>query len=137
MPIWFICSCSSVCCCNSSGMMMHLPFMMLLSITAMSSLKDQCGLISWWSWSLLSGNPAIIKDFNHCRCSSCIVAHCICWIDMQSGILVDICATSTIMSIPLIASSLFSLWLCWDRQSTIKDSQPWFVYYSDPVLMYS
>ena len=40
---------------------MCLPFMMTPSITALSSLNDQYGLMSWCSWSLLSGQPAIIK----------------------------------------------------------------------------
>ena len=122
MPMWFICSCSSACCCNISEMMMQLPFMMMPSITVMSFLKDQYGLISWWSWSLLSSHPTIIKDFNHCRSSSHMVTCCICWIDMHSGTLANVCTASTITSIPLIASSLFSLWLCWDSQSAIKIS---------------
>ena len=85
---------------------MHLPFMMIPSITAMSSLNDQYGAMSWCNWSLLSGHNAIIKHFNHDRCSSCAVTHCICWIDMHSGTLVDVYTASNLMSIPLITSSL-------------------------------
>ena len=101
-------------------MTMHLPCMMTPSITAMSSLNDQYGLMSWCNCSLLSGHPTIIKHFNCCKSLSCAGACYICWIDMHSGTSVDVCIASTQTSIPLIASSLFSLWLCWDSQYAIK-----------------
>ena len=115
---------SSTCGFTTSGMTMHLPFMMTPSITAMLSLNDLYSLTSWCSWSLLSGQPAITKHFSHCKCSSYTAACCICWIDMHSGASVYVCTVSTLTSIPNIASSLFSLWLCWDSQSAIKISGP-------------
>ena len=124
MPIWFICNCCSACCCNTSGMTMHLPFMMMPSVNCHVIFERPVWSYILVGWSLLSGHPAIIKDFNHCRCLSCMVAHCIHWINVQSGTYVDVCTVSTHMSIPLIASSLFSLWLCQNSQSAIKLSSP-------------
>ena len=109
---------------RTSGMVICLSFMMTASITAMLSLNDQYGLISWCSWSLLSGHPVIIKHFNHCKCSSCAVAWCICWINMHSGTFINVCTASTHTLILFIASSFFSLWLCQDSQSKIKNSSP-------------
>ena len=94
------------------------------SITSRVSLNHQYGLMSWCRWSFLPGQPVIIKPFNHCRCSAYTVA---CWIwcmDIHSGTLVIICTTSTFMSIPCIASSLFFQWLWWDSQFAIKISGP-------------
>ena len=114
MPLW---SWSNTCSFSTSGMM-HLPFMVTPSITAVS------GLMSCCCWSLLSGHPAIIKHFNHCRFSSCAIAHCICWSDMHSGMSVETCMASIHMSMLSMAVSLFSLWLCHDSQSAVKMSDP-------------
>ena len=100
--------------------MMFLPFMMTPSITVVSFLNDQFSPMSLCRWSLLSGQPAIIKHFNHCKCLSCATAHCICWINMHSGTSADICTASTLMLMSCMASSLFSSWLCQDSQSAIK-----------------
>ena len=111
-------------CFNASGVAKHLPFIMMPSITSMSSLNDQYALMSWCTCSLLSGQPAMINPISCCKCSSCVVACCICWTHMYSGTFIDACFASTLMSMSCIAASLFSLWFRLDSQSAIKIFSP-------------
>ena len=46
MSMWLICSYFSTCCCNASGITIHLSFMTTLSIIAMLSLSIQYILMS-------------------------------------------------------------------------------------------
>ena len=63
--------------------------------------------------------------FSHSKCSSCPVTCCICRIDKHSGMFVDICIASTLMSIhTMYFSSLFSVCLYLDSQSAMKSSGP-------------
>ena len=80
--------------------------------------------MSWCIWSLLSGHPTMMYPFNCCKCSSCVVVCCICWIDMYSGTFVDVYIASTLMSMPCIASFLFSIWFCLDSQSAMNICNP-------------
>ena len=122
--MWLTSSWSSTCGFSTSGMTMCLPFIMMPSITAMSSLNDQYALLSWCRWSLLSGKPAIIPTFSHCKCLSCAVACCIWWTNMHPGTFIDVCIASILMSMPHTASSLFSLWFGWNSQSDKMLSGP-------------
>ena len=124
---------SSTCAFSLSGKMMCLPFIMTPSIAAKLSLNDQYALISLCIWSLLSGHPTVMYPFSYCKCSSCAVACHICWLDMHSGTFLDVCIGPTLTSMPCIASSLFSMWFCWDSQSGMNI---WLVQYSYLVLMY-
>ena len=117
-------SSSSACCFNDSDMTMCLPFIMIPSITAMSSLNDQNTLMSWCTCSLLSGQAAMINPFHFCKYLSCAVTCCICWTNMHSWTFIDTCIASTLTSIQCIADSLFSLWFCLDSQSAIKIFSP-------------
>ena len=95
---------------------------MTLSMTAMSSLKVQYGLMSCCNWSLCSGQPCMIYSLRHCTfwssdviyCSSCIVIH--------SSMLVAVCIALILNCIPGISASLFWLWFCLDSQSATKRS---------------
>ena len=109
MPIWLTWSWSNAYCFSTSGTIMHLPFINTPSVTARSSLYDQYSFMSWCSWSFVAGQPDIILFFNCCRCPSWVVACCICDMDIHSRTSVMIHMASTLVSIPCIASSLFSL----------------------------
>ena len=57
IPIWLLCSWFNICFCSSLGIMSHLPFSIIPSITAISSLKVQFNLISCGPSFLPSGKP--------------------------------------------------------------------------------
>ena len=124
--MWLTCSWSSACGCSTLGMIIHLPFMITPSITDMSSLMGQYGLMSRCNCFLASSQPVIIKHCSLCKCLSCLVTCWIQYMDMHSGTSVTTCTSSTLMSKPLMTSSLSSLWLCLDSQSAIKISGPGF-----------
>ena len=71
VPMSLIWSWFSACVFNISCIITHLPFIMNLLITAMSSLNDQCILLSHCIWSLPSEHPMMMYPFSHCKCSSC------------------------------------------------------------------
>ena len=104
IPMWLMWSWSSTCIFNTSGIITCLPFIMIPSITAMSSLNDQYILLYCCTWSLISGHPAMMYPSSHCKCWSCTVTCCICVIDMHSGMFIDICIVSTLTSMPHISS---------------------------------
>ena len=54
MPVFF----------SISGTITCLLFIMIPSITAMSSLNDQYVFMSCWTWSLISGHPVMIYPVN-------------------------------------------------------------------------
>ena len=80
IAMWLMCSLSSPCVFSISGIITCLAFMMIPSITAMSSLNDQYVLMSHCTWSLISGNPVMMYPFSQCKCSSHTVTCCICGI---------------------------------------------------------
>ena len=103
---------------------MCLPFTMMPSITALSSLNDQYALMSWCTCSLLSSQPAVINPLSCCKCSSCAVACCIYWTDMHSGTFVGNCIASTLTYMPHIAASFVFLVVLSGQHICSKNSQP-------------
>ena len=124
VPLWLMWSWSSTCVLSTSDIITHLSFIMMPSISAMSSLNEQYALMSCCTWSLIYGHPAMMYPLSHCKCSSYAVTCYIYAIDMYSGIFVDVCIASTLTSMPHISSYLFSVWLCLDSQSAMKNSGP-------------
>ena len=81
--MWLICSCWTACCHNTSGTTIHLPFIMTPSMTALSSLSAQYGLMSCCIWSLCSGQPFMIYSWDTaCLClgKSLVAAHALSYI---------------------------------------------------------
>ena len=117
---WYVCSWLSTCSLKLLGMIMHLPFSIMPSITASSSLYDQYGCKSAHSSSLLSGQPVIIIPFSCCRWLSHDNACCISAIDTHSGISIAVCMASTQMSMPFIGLCFPSVWLCLNSLSAMK-----------------
>ena len=113
MPMWLICSCWRACCQNTSGTTITLPFMMTQSVTAMSSLNVQYGLMFCCTWSLCSGQPYMIYSLRHCMCWSWQVTCCSSWIVIHSGLLVVVCIALIPNCIPGISASLSLLWFIW------------------------
>ena len=109
---------------NISCIITCLPFIMIPSITAMSSLNDQYILISCGIWSLFSSHPTMMYPFSHCKWSSCAVGWYFCRIDMHSRMFVVFCIPSTFMSMLCISASLFSVSFCIDSQSAMKNCGP-------------
>ena len=120
MPMWFVWSCSSICCLRLFGMTICLPFSIMPSITASSSLYDQWGFRSTCSSSLVLGHPAIMQFFNHWMWLSCADACCISAMDTHAGMSVALGMVSTYISMSFIGLSFPSIWLYLDNQSTIK-----------------
>ena len=111
-PKWLFSSCSSACFCNFSGIIMHLPFIIIPSITALlplnvhfvSALKkfQFCHLTSF----------VLCNSFSYERCSSCCVACCISYIDMHSGMSDAVCIVTMFAFMPDISVFLLSSWFC-------------------------
>ena len=67
IPMWLTWRWSSACVFNILGVITCLAFIMILSITAMSSWNVQYVLISHGIWSLFSGHPMMMYPFSHCK----------------------------------------------------------------------
>ena len=84
MPMCLLFICCSASFCASSGIMMCLPFIIIPSITACSSMNVKNGLSSCEISFLLMGQPCMIYSFlSIFRCSSWSVAWWILHIDMH------------------------------------------------------
>ena len=106
MPMWLICSCFSTCCCNASGIIIHLPFITTQSITA--------------SWFWFSGYPCMTYFMKHWKWWSWDVASCSSCIVIHAGMLEIDCIVLMLIHRPVISLSLFSLWFCLDNQSAMN-----------------
>ena len=126
---------SSTCAFSTYSIITHPPFMIIPSVTAMSSLNDPYSVMSCCTWSLISSQPTMIYPLSHCKCSSCTVACCVCAIDMHSAMFIDACIVSTLMSMPYISPSLFSVTVP-GQPFCNEQLWPQLVYYSNPVLVY-
>ena len=119
----FMCSCSSTHLCRDAGVIL-LPFIVILSMTAMLSLNGQYGCNSSLSSVLLDGHACIIQGVKSFRlllsCITCLVSSAI----IQSGMSVHISMAMMFKSISRISSSLPSLWLYLDCQYTISNYGP-------------
>ena len=107
--------------CYFSSIMIQLPFILIPSVTARSSLKFHYSFISCGMLFLLVGHPFMTYTFGCCRCSSWSFAHYISCIDMHSGMSIAVCTTSMLIIMPGISDSVLvdsqqyavkSLWLC-------------------------
>ena len=114
MPMWFMWSCSKICCLRLVGMIICLPFSITPSFTASSSLYDQYSFRSACSSSLVLSHSAMIRFFSFWRWSSCMDACCISATDTHSSMSVELCMASTQTSMSFIGLSLPYTWLCLD-----------------------
>ena len=124
--MWLMWSWSSACAFKASSITTCLPFIIIPSITTMSSQKVQYILMSHGIWSLFPGQPMMMHPFWHCKRSSCAVACYNCGTDMHSMMFVAVHIVSTFISMSGISASLFSLWLHLESQYAMKRSGPGF-----------
>ena len=124
IPIWFRWSWSNACSfLKISGIMTHLSFIIIPSITTMSSQNVHYVLISCDIWLLFSGQSMMMYPFSHCKWSSCMVAWCNCCIDIHSGMFAAVCMANLHFMLG-ISASLFFLQLCLESQSVMNRSGP-------------
>ena len=132
-----MCSCSSFSSYNSSGNMMHLPFIIIPFITTRLSLNVQYGLSFCGILFLLLSKPCMMCSFSCCRCLSCSVVCCISCTDIHSEMSVAVCITSIFFFMPGVLLSLLSTWFCKDIQSAMNRSVSGLCSYSDYVFLSS
>ena len=121
-PTWFTYNWSRALFCREQHTVILVPFMAILSMIMMSSLKDQYGCTSSTSASV-DGQPCITYTDSMPKCSSARVASLVSSAVMQSGISVHDSTTFMVMHIPGISSSL-SCGCAWIAKSTVNSCGP-------------
>ena len=123
MLMWLMCGWSNTFFCNDAGIIIFLPFLAIPPMTAISCLKDQYGCTSFWTSAFVDGYHIIHILISH------IYAHLLGMVVMfhllasiQGCLYVSI--VFMLMLILVTSSSLFSLRLCLDSQSTINSCGP-------------
>ena len=107
MSTCLICCCSSAFFCSDVGIIIVLLFMVILSIIAILSLKDQYRCTSFWTSALVAGEPCSILFDSMPMDSSSMVVSLISSALLQSRIFVH--AYITFMLMPILGISLFCL----------------------------
>ena len=117
-------------------MMTLLPSIAVQSIISGSSLNDQYGFRSCYTFTLLDGQPIVMKTLRPCRCMLFCVTFWMSCIVMHAEMFVVV-SIALILSIMLaMASSLFSKCFCLESQLEFYRSIPGF-YIMYIVLMNS
>ena len=124
IPMWLLCSCFNICICNWDSIITHFPFMATPSIKANSCLIGQYFCMPCATSSFSCSQSFMIYDWSSYKCTSLVIASSISCIDVQTGRSTAVSNASMFMLRPHTSLSLFSLWLCYDSQSTMNSSGP-------------
>ena len=124
IPMWLLCSWSSICFCNEKGIITHLSFIVTPIITARSCLIGQYLPKVGSKSSLFCGYPLVICACSICSSASILIAVLMSFIDVQTGMSIVMLSVCILMLIPAISWSLFSVWLWQDSQSALWRSGP-------------
>ena len=121
IPIWLLCSCSRICFCNRQGIIMHLPFIAMLSVMASSCLISQYFYSCGSTTSSVYGHPLMVYI---CSLGSSSVPACMSSIHVHIGTFIDVLMLCILTFMLGVFWSWLLTWLWCDSQSTMYSSGP-------------
>ena len=110
--------------CSYAGIIILLSFILILLMTAISSLKDQYGCISFWTSAFVAGWPYNTYFNNTSMCSSSRIGCNMSSAVVHSMMLAHVSITFMFTVIMYISSPLFILQLCLDNQPAVNSFGP-------------